>query len=695
MRLEDFFSEVQLQVKGDAESLGDYEHVAFTSWALERLADANEVIDLEESQYEGVGRNKKKLRVDAYGFDNVDDSLVCVVSDYSGSTELATITKTEVDTLFGQLRSFMETALDDDRIVDFEHSSEAAQAALEIRAKVGSASKFKFYLVTNRKLSDRMKSLPSTELGLKRVDFLVWDLERFLSNMSEAAEIEEVEIDLTEWYPNGIPALRDLASDSPMATYLLVMPGEILAKVYDRYGSRLLEGNVRSFLSLRGAVNKGIRTTILQEPEKFLAYNNGLSTTATAVETSERDGVAQIKSIKGLQIVNGGQTTASLFTYMRQERQLPENLAKVFVQMKLIVVPQDISQEMVPFIARYANTQNRISEADFFSNSPFHVRMEEISKRIASGPKPGEIVPTKWFYERARGAYLNEKSKFASKSDSAKFEKTYPRSQVITKTDLAKFHNSWHQKPHVVSKGAQKNFIEFANVVADKFASPEGKAQFADDFYKRCVGQAIIFHATHKGVRSSVWYESGFLANIVTYAIARLSFELDKLKLQPDWSQIWRMGEIPEAFVVVLVDVAELMSTVLNDPTRPQKNVSEWAKMEACWSQAKLTPITLPSDWIESLSEANREAKLEQRKEEKAKGKVLDELEVIQRLSAIPGDVWDELLSSPRLSVSPIQQDIVKLFRRGSIPSKKQMVKVSELLDRAKEEALISKELWD
>lgn len=695
MKLEDYFSEVQLEVKSAAEALGDYEHVAFTNWALGKLADANEVIDLEEAQYEGVGKSKKKLRIDAYGFDALDESLVCVISDYSGSSELGTLTKTEVDNLFGQLATFVETSLDDDRIVDFEHSSEAAQAALELRAKHGAASKFKFYLVTNKRLSDRMKSLPPKMLGLKRIEYFLWDVERFYSNMTETSEVQEVEINLEEWYPDGIPALRDVSSDSPMATYLLVMPGQVLASVYDRFGSRLLEGNVRSFLSLRGAVNKGIRTTILQEPEKFLAYNNGLSTTATHVESTENGGVARIRSIRGLQIVNGGQTTASLFTYMRQERQHLENLKKVFVQMKLIVVPQDISQEMVPYIARYANTQNRISEADFFSNSPFHVRMEEISKRISSGPRPGEIVPTKWFYERARGAYLNEKGKFVSKSEAAKFEKTFPRSQVITKTDLAKYFNSWNQKPHVVSKGAQKNFIEFANEVADKFANSDSRTAFADDFYKRCVGQAIIFQATHKGVRASSWYETGFLANIVTYAIARISLELEKLKVEPDWSQIWRMGEISDDFVEALVDVAERMSMVLNDPTRPQKNVSEWAKMEKCWIQARETPVDLPADWLATLSAANRETRREQIKEEKAKGEILGEVEILNRLFKIPGDTWDQILSSERLSVSPIQANVVKLFRQGNIPSKKQLDRVVELLQRAKEEALISNDLWD
>lgn len=695
MNLEDYYSDVRLEVKGDAELLGDYEHVAFTNWALAKLADANEVIDLAESQYEGVSKSRRKLRIDAYGFDSVDSSLVCVVTDYSSSASPETITKTEVESLFGQLTGFVETALDDDRVIDFEHSSEGAQAALEIRGKFSAAAKVKFYLATNKRLSDRLKSLPPSELSLKRVEFNVWDIERFRSNLTESAEVEAVKIDLQEWCPGGIPALLDTASESPMKTYLLVMPGRILAAIYDRYGSRLLEGNVRSFLSLRGAVNKGIRTTIIKEPEKFLAYNNGLSTTATAVRSIEGDGTSRILDIEGLQIVNGGQTTASLFTFMRQEKQLQDNLEKTFVQMKLIVVPQETSEEMVPYIARYANTQNRISEADFFSNSPFHIRMEEISKRIASGPRPGEIAPTKWFYERTRGAYLNEKNKLSTASEVAKFEKTFPRAQVMTKTDLAKFFNSWNQKPHVVSKGAQKNFIEFANEVADKYADENSRALFGDDYFKRAVSFAIIFNATHKAVRASDWYESGFLANIVTYSMSRLAFELDRLKLKPDWAQIWRVGDVSDVFSSQLVDIAQVMTGVLTDPTRPQKNVTEWAKMEKCWDAAKSAPISLSSSFLASLNESTTATQRAERREEKATGLVLNEVELWKKLAAIPGHIWDDILSSNRLTVSPIQGNIIKIFRNGGQPSMKQFERIIEVLNKAKQEGLIASDYWD
>ncbi len=688
MNLKEFHEDFLLEIQSSAVALGNFEKVQFTEIALKKLAEAEEVIDLTPSQFEGVGKNRKKIQIDAYGFDSVDDSIVCVVSDYSSNQSVETITKTEIDSIFGALEGFLEVVTDDSMVVQLEHSSEAAQAALEIRARQASAARFKVFLVTNRKLSDRLKALPSRNIGLTRAEFAVWDLERFYNSAMSSRGREDIEIDLKEWLPNGLAALRDSSGSADVSTYLAVIPGSVLAAIYDKYGSRLLEGNVRSFLSLRGSVNKGIRTTILTEPDKFLAFNNGLSTTATDIEFTSREGGVFITKINGLQIVNGGQTTASLFTYMRQEKQKLENLDKVFVQMKLIVVSQDLTAELVPNIARYANTQNRISEADFFSNSPFHIRMEEISKRISSGPKVGEVAPSRWFYERARGAYGNEKARLVSVSEVSKFEKLYPRNQVVTKTDLAKYSNCWNGKPHMVSKGAQKNFIDFANEVADKFSSESGKDYFGDDFYKRVVAQAIIFDSTHRAVKKADWYEPGYLANIVAYAIARVSSELTDRKLQINWAGIWKSMAISAHFEKTLVSAAREMREVLNDPTRPQKNVSEWAKTENCWKQAKARRILISPEFEAELQAVTSEMKREARSNEKASGQALNEVEKLTKLLAVDPKVWDDLLASPRLSVSPIEAGVVKVLKKDGYLSEKQADKLFELVQRAEAEGI-------
>jgi hypothetical protein len=48
------------------------------------------------------------------------------------------------------------------------------------------------------------------------------------------------------------------------ATYVGYFPAALLVRIYERYGARLLERNVRSFLQARGKINREIRETILR-----------------------------------------------------------------------------------------------------------------------------------------------------------------------------------------------------------------------------------------------------------------------------------------------------------------------------------------------------------------------------------------------------------------------------------------------
>ena len=100
----------------------------------------------------------------------------------------------------------------------------------------------------------------------------------------------------------------------------------------------------------------------------FFSYNNGLTATAEIEVSQETDSTKSIKSIKNLQIVNGGQTTASVHY---SKFKFDADLSRVFVQMKLSVVDPELLETIVP-IAEYANTQNKVNAADFFANHPFH-----------------------------------------------------------------------------------------------------------------------------------------------------------------------------------------------------------------------------------------------------------------------------------------------------------------------------------
>ena len=218
----------------------------------------------------------------------------------------------------------------------------------------------------------------------------------------------------------------------------MIVPGQQLAEIYDKWGPRLLEANVRSFLQARAKTNKGIQKTIKDNPELFFPYNNGLSATADAVTCDFGPDGLMISEIKNLQIVNGAQTTGSIHSGLKSAK---EQLLNVYVQMKLTVVPPERSEEVVPKISEFANTQNKVNAADFFSNHPFHVRMEQFSRAVLFARKEGERHDSKWFYERSRGQFINARSKLTA-AQLRKFDLEYPKSQLFSKTDLAKFELS-------------------------------------------------------------------------------------------------------------------------------------------------------------------------------------------------------------------------------------------------------------
>lgn len=376
---------------------------------------------------------------------------------------------------------------------------------------------------------------------------------------------------------------------------MCALPARLIADLYGRYGSRLLQSNVRSYLSNRGKVNRGIRETIMSKPELFLAYNNGI--TATATEAQIKD--SSIIRVTDLQIVNGGQTTASLF-YAQRDNKPVRQFDEAYIQAKLVVVSPLLAQDLVPNISRFANSQNRVSEADFFSNSPFHVRLETLSRRILTPPRPGVTYQSKWFYERARGQYANEKAKLVGAAEERKFTATYPRSQVITKTDAARYAVSWARKPHLVSAGAQKNFVAFADEVASKWES--SAESFNDDYFKELVAKAILYNSIRSSVAKQPWYRSGYLANIVTYTVAKISDVIAKAdKGQFDFESVWQRQDISEATRIFALEIAQRVLQVLTSDQRPVTNVTEWAKREQCWQTVRAMSVTLPPALTEEL----------------------------------------------------------------------------------------------
>lgn len=414
------------------------------------------------------------------------------------------------------------------------------------------------------------KSIQLEDIEIEGIptSFHVWDLERIYRMRSSGSKKEPVVIDL-EHYNEMLPCLPMPILNEDYDSYLIIVPGILLAKIYRDFGERLIERNVRSFLQVKG-INKDIRKTIIKEPHMFLAYNNGISATAEQIEFSNGNGVQfpTIRLIKDLQIVNGGQTTASIYNVFQKEKDV--DISKVYVQMKLTIIkdPEKI-EEMVPTISFCANSQNKIQSDDFFSNRPFHRKMEQFSRNEWAPAREGTNRQTKWFYERARGSYLDMKNKQATPAKKKLFEEDHPKKQSFTKTDLAKFIIAWEQLPHIVSRGPRKNFDFFTKSIQNLDVE-----QLDIKYFKDTIAKAIIFNTINDLVTTKN------RANIVTYTMAWLSY---KMQNQIDLEEIWKKQAVP----LFMMDTIKLVINAAHAHITNSPNgelYSEWSKREECWT---------------------------------------------------------------------------------------------------------------
>lgn len=657
---------------------GIFSREAFIGEVADRLAEAEEIEQLQVLDFEGNGQRQRKLAVHGFDLDDSDNSVALAVISYDGGERPSAMGTTEVTSRFKALRYFLDEALSGEFQEGREESSSEFQLAEDLRRRARNVSRYRLYLFTDSFLAKTVKTLDSTEINSIPTDFHVWDIGRLHQVGESLTGRESLVIDLTEWQAGGLPALEVTDSANELTTYLAAVPGDLLADLYGRHGSRLLEGNVRSYLSNRGKVNKGIRTTVAGRPENFLAYNNGITATATAVDVESKG----ITSITDLQIVNGGQTTASLFYVKRENRNAP--LADVYVQMKLVVVEPEVATEMIPNISRYANSQNRVSEADFFSNSPFHVRLSELSQRVLVPAKPGVGFQTKWYYERTRGSYQNEKNK-RSTAEAKKFEAIYPRSQVIDKSSAAKYEVTWNMQPYRVSAGAQKNFMAFADLVALKWQQSD--AAFNELYWKQLVAKGVLFESARAAIAKAPWYQKGYLANYVTYTLAKLAYEIGKQARGGafDFEAIWNRQGVSDLVLTECLAIAEKVQMVLLSEERPVQNVTEWAKREACWEVVKQMHHPLSPAFLAELG--SRSIETERKREAKRVQKVDTGIDAQTRVVMKQASEWVALeqFARERRLITPTDADILAFVtgRKAGFPTERQSGRLLALLDRA------------
>ena len=430
-------------------------------------------------------------------------------------------------------------------------------------------------------------------------------------------------------------------------------------------------------------------------PEMFFAYNNGLAATATELTTEMTPNGLMITGIKDLQIVNGGQTTASIAnTVLTAKKGEVVDLSNLYVPMKISVLEHAMAERIIPKISEYSNSQNKVDASDFFSNHPFHIRMEDYSRKIAIPSSGGNQFQQYWFYERTRGQYNQGKMKFGARSAQLKqYSVRYPENMVITMLDLARYMEIYECAPDVVSRGKQKTLQIFAEKIKREWQKSD--IQFNAFYYKRMVAIAILYRRTDEIIKQTDWYKEkkSYKANVIAYTLSLIFnyIQTRKKGYELDFNRIWNAqslyDELEEQLQILTKEVFEYITG-----PRDTENVTEWCKKEACWTRAKPQIWTFNDPFIYTLVPVDE--MVSEEKEERTTRKLANEVDALKEIIARGPDYWKKVLEwgkSRRLlsdKESSIMQMIVNMNYTGRIPTDKQAKVVIQARERMIQEGM-------
>lgn len=683
---EEYKSEFLESLRADSAISGSDTVDEFLTRTLGMLVDYDEI---QDPQRIGCGDKRCSgnhvMRADGYCFDETDHSLVLVISDFQDSHDTDNLTMSRVDDLYWRMYYFLNEICNGRMEDYFDDSDDILKVARLIRKRMNALAddpeqilKVKLYIITNKDLSPDLlnqnlletkirktkgqKSVKTTK-KIKKSDFEgkpleinLWSPERFYEK-EKSLNNDPIVIDFeTDYHSVGIPCIKgNIGENLGYEAYIAIIPGKLLADIYINHGSKVLEGNVRAFLGTSGSksVNSGIRRTINNEPNKFFTYNNGIATTAADVETQEIDGQLYITKIVDLQIINGGQTTASLAEAVLKKTNT--ELDGIFVPMKLTVIDDRETEnedgvrfydQMVQAIAKYANSQNKVTAADLFSNDPFHIWMEKSSKRWLA-PSAKYAIPTGWYYERSRKRYQQELFKIRSVVDQKRFQAKFPKDQLITKEQLGMYLTTMAQRPHIVAKG--KNFVikEFNTIITQEYRA--NKAVFNEFYFKKCICAAIIYRTVDNYLETNkdsakkqtgFWYKAGgYKLDIVPYSIAKILHSIPK-GYTLNWDYIWNHQMVSPAFMREI----ELATKMTNDFICDSHGiiVTEYCKKEDTWVAFRDTVSYTPSDrFIDELMPEGLVKEQEESAQKEQKG--VDDLKYVMQIIEPGAEYWQKL----------------------------------------------------
>ncbi|MDZ5454436.1 AIPR family protein [Labrys sp. ZIDIC5] len=597
--LSELHAEVLHRASGGDGSTPDFRENVFTEYVMEMLSSEIGIVESPEAvHYQGeIGRGQARINGYALSDDDQEqDAVDLFVTVYRGFEEPTKILTKDLEDAAKQAVRFFQGALGDlhSRLDPAHDRFAMVQRIHEARQRIKRARLFILTDGLSDLARDKPKVVPLKDSAIElKIEF--WDLERLARALASGRPQEEIAIDVVALAGSPLSCVALPNCENEYAAFVTVIPAPLLFRIYEEHGPRLLERNVRSFLQAKGKVNRGIRDSLKAQPGRFFAYNNGISLTADGVETQDLgNGTVGISRIRGLQVVNGGQTTASIHRAGKDRI----DLSKVFVQAKLTVISPELTDEVAPRIAEFANTQNPIQMADFSANDPFHIEIERLSNVVWMPDQQG-----RWFYERARGQYFVALSNEGNTEARAKrFKEKTPAHRKFTKIELAKYLSAWDQLPNAVSLGGQKNFVQFTQRLREtkpKTWKPEEK------FYKELVAKAILYREVTRIVQTGGFPD--LRAQLVAYVVSALAFRSGG---QFDLLFVWQEQRISILLENLIRSWAAEISRGIRDSAVQRKlsNYSEWCKKADCWKEVQKLALPFPAEMPPEFARIERKS---------------------------------------------------------------------------------------
>jgi len=566
------------------------EELVFAEKVMEHVADTGISDEPTVCHWNGKVGNAK-LRITGYALSSDETALDLFVTYYFGTDRLQQLADPDATATASEGVRFLFRAASGNLDAKIDPTHPVRDLVATIRSRWSDIDRLRVFLITDGKT--RTKRFSNKEVHGKMVAIEAMDMERLFRH-TDGKPRDELSLSLVQSIGRPLPCVHVPDPDADYEYALTAIPGQLIRDLYLRFGPRLLEANVRTFLGTKKAVNKGIVETLRKEPEHFLAFNNGLVLVCdeAAFERAD-DGNLGLSFLKGLQIVNGGQTTSSIYFASRDDRTI--DLSHVMVPAKIIILKgsqDDARERLISNVSRYANSQNAVKMSDLSANRPFHVQLEKLANETWCPDGA-----TRWFYERAAGAYnvmlLREGNSPAKRR---KLTEMISPKRKLTKNDIAKYHEAWRGKPNQVAMAGEKNFKAFMDALDEDPAIVPNSLDTR--WYREMIAKVILFKAIESMIKTreaKEVFRQGWV-NIATYVV---SIVADRLGDRLDLEQIWMRQGISGGLRDLLWEWAVVVNAEFNR-IAPGQQISEVAKRREIWDRVKLADF---SQQLEGISE--------------------------------------------------------------------------------------------